>query len=711
MIELIFEIGCEDLPARFVPPALDQLEAGFRSRCEDRRVEVDGIRTVGTPRRLTLLVESLADKQEDLSERQLGPPAQVAFDDGEPTGAARGFASSKGVEVDELMVIEEDGEERVAADVFQEGASIHELLPEMLDSLIDDLEFPKSMRWGSGQERFGRAVRWIVAVADGQVVPVSFADVESSGRTRGHRFAAPEPISVETIEEYEEGLREAHVVVDPDERREEIESLLQGLAAEVDGRIVDDPDLVDEVVHLVEEPHGTRLDFDESYLELPDEVLETSMRSHQRYFAIEEAETSPDEASLIAHCGVIYNTPVRDPEVVNDGNLRVLRARLDDARFFWENDKETPLEDRLERLDEVVWLEQVGSMADRARRMATTAGDLARVFEMGDGVETHARRAGLLAKADLVTQMVDEFPDLQGVMGREYALSDGEPTPVARAIEEQYLPEGANDDLPLSAEGRCVALAEKLDALVGCFGVGLEPSSSSDPYGLRRAALGVIRIVDDVDWDGSVRDLLELTHDAYIDVQGDEGADHTGDPDAFEVSRQQLVDRLVDFIARRLRYLLIEDYPTDVVDAVLAADDEHLADVFLRVEALSVLKDEPDFEPLALGFKRVVNILEKEDIQAGGRAESVDPSAFEASEERDLWEAYGSIRDEVETAVDARDWESACQALIRLKGPVDDFFDSVMVMADDPALRQNRVALLDALRHLFWRVADISKIG
>jgi glycyl-tRNA synthetase beta chain len=711
MIELVFEIGCEDLPARFVDPALDQLEEGFGELCEDRRVEVDGIRSVGTPRRLTLLVESLAETQEDLSERQLGPPAQVAFDDGEPTGAARGFASSKGVDVDELMIVEEDGEERVAADVYREGESIHALLPEMLDALIADLQFPKSMRWGHRDERFGRAVRWITAVADGQVVPVSFAGVESTGETRGHRFTAPETFSVETIEDYEEGLREADVVVDPAERRDEIEASLEALAAEVDGRVVEDPDLVDEVVHLVENPHATRLDFDDSYLELPDEVLVTSMRSHQRYFAIEDADQPPEAASLIAHCGVIYNTPVRDPEVVNEGNLRVLRARLDDARFFWENDRETALEDRLERLDDVVWLEQIGSMADRARRMSTTAGDLARVFEMGDAAEKHARRAGRLAKADLVTQMVDEFPDLQGVMGREYALDDGEPETVARAIEEQYLPEGSDDALPASPEGQCVALAEKLDALVGCFGVGLEPSSSSDPYGLRRAALGVIRIVDDLDWTGSVRELLELTHDAYIDVQGNEGADHTGDPEVFDVSRSELIDRLTDFIARRLRYLLIEDYPTDVVDAVLAADDEHLADVFMRVEALASLKDEPDFEPLALGFKRVVNILEKEDVEAGGRADSVDPAEFEAPEEEALWNAYNSIENDVDAAVEARNWEAACQALIRLKSPVDAFFDTVMVMADDPALRRNRVAMLDALRELFWRVADISKIG
>lgn len=714
MIELIFEIGVEDLPARFVEPALEQMESTFLELCAQQRIGVGDVRPVGTPRRLTLLVGSLAERQEDLQKEQTGPPAGIAFDDeGEPTGAARGFAGAQGVDVEDLYVLDTDKGEYVAAKVFEEGKPVRELLPTILEETVGSLRFPKSMRWADYSERFGRPVRWLLAVAGGEVVDVEFAGVESDDETRGHRFAAPEAIPVDSIDAYLDGLAEAHVVVDPDERRAQITEALDEMAAEVGGRVVEDPELVDEVVNLVEEPHPTLLDFSDEYLKLPDEVLITSMRSHQRYFAIEGAEGG----GLLSHCGVIYNTPVREESTVNEGNLRVLRARLDDATFFWENDRQTTLEERLPTLDDVVWLEQVGTMYERSRRISETAGDLVLALGMNGETESHARRAGRLAKTDLVTDMVGEFSDLQGVMGREYALADGEADEVAVAIEEQYLPKGADDALPETDTGRAVALAEKLDALVGCFGVGLEPTASSDPYGLRRAALGVIRIVDDAGWTGPIRELLQITHDAYIDVEGDEEADHTGDPDELDVPRERLIDNLVEFISRRLRYLLMEHYPTDVVDAVLEVDREHVVDIFLRVEALTDLREEADFEPLALGFKRVVNILKKEEqaeAHLEGRglsADDVDADLLEATEEQELWEAFRSSRTEVDDAVASRNWDEACVALIRLKSPVDAFFDEVMVMAEDEAVRQNRLALLAALRDLFFEVADVSKIG
>lgn len=693
-MELLFEIGCEELPAHFVEPALEQMVSSFEEGCDRQRIEVDDIQTVGTPRRLGLLVSDLAERQNDLDEEQTGPPADVAFEDGEPTGAARGFARGQGVDVEDLFVVETDNGKFAAANIVEEGKPTPELLPDILEMVVRTLTFPKSMRWANYKERFGRPVRWMTAVAGGDVVDVEFAGVESGAETRGHRFSSPEPIEVRSIDEYLEELEKADVVADLDKRRRRIETKLETLSDEVGADVVDDPGLVDEVVNLVENPLATRLDFSEEYLELPDEVLETSMRSHQRYFAFRD----PDTDELMSYCGVIYNTPVRDPEVVNEGNLRVLRARLDDAVFFWEKDRERSLESRLEDLEDVVWLEAIGSMRARAERMSALAGSIAERRADDEGTADHAARAGLLAKSDLVTEMVDEFTDLQGIMGREYALADGEPEAVATAIAEQYRPEAADAALPETPAGVCVALAEKLDALVGGFGVDLEPSANKDPYGLRRAALGIVRILLDRDIDASIRDFVEMAYEAY---------ESNDDAEWLFRSREEIADRLTDFVVRRLRYFLTDEYPTDVVDAVVSVRGGDILDAADCTWALATLRDNEDFEPLALAFKRVVNILEDEDVSGGAE---VDADLFEADEETALWEAYESAEQQVRRSVDAGDWEAACQTLIQLKQSVDDFFDTVMVNAEDPAVRANRLALLDRLRGTFLEVADMSRI-
>ncbi len=700
-MQLVFEIGVEELPARFCEPALEQIEAMFRERAEELRVGFDSLRTLATPRRLTLLVDGLADKQTDLEEERTGPPAKIAFRDGEPTKAAIGFARGQGVDVADLYTVDTDKGEYLAAKVFEAGAPTTELLPQVLDDIIAKLHFPKSMRWAERTERFARPVRWILAVADGQIVPVSFAGVDSSNITRGHRFAAPEAFEVTDIDSYLDGLSNAHVVVDPEDRRQQIVEGLQAIADDIGGTLVEDPELVDEVTFLVEEPHAIAIKFGDEYLELPDEVLTSSMRSHQRYFSI--ADESGE--SLISVCGVIYNTPVTTPEQVYDGNLRVLKARLDDARFFWEKDLKTALDARVDKLTDVVWLKKLGSMKDRSERMSRLAGDIAEALGFDEHLHRAAKRAGLLSKADLVTDMVGEFPDLQGVMGREYALADDEDADVARAIYEQYLPKGADDDVPQSGAGAAVALAEKIDALVGTFGIDLIPTSTSDPYALRRAALGVIRILQERELSVPLSKLFELSIAAYGALS----------PGVLEKDKAELVAELLDFAATRLKYQLADEYPTDVVDAVLAASKDDVLSVRNRVDALAELRSEPDFEPLAIGFKRVVNILRKQADEGTKQAqaelaETVNPELFADDAERALHAAWHDAIDEVDAALDKRDWRRACKALIALKAPVDDFFDNVMVMADDEALRNNRIALLDELRGLFLKVADISKI-
>ncbi|MFU8806172.1 MAG: glycine--tRNA ligase subunit beta [Bradymonadaceae bacterium] len=689
-MELIFEIGCEELPASFIEPALEQMRTRFIEACAENRVEVDGVRLLATPRRLTLLVSNLTETQADLQEERTGPPAQVAFRDGQPTKAAEGFARGQGVGVEDLYVLETEKGAYVAAKVFEKGGPVTELLPTLLEKVLESLHFPKSMRWANYKETFARPVRWLLAVADGKRLPMTFAGVESGITTRGHRFAAPGEFVVRSIADYDEQLSSAHVVVDPDERRKCIETGLAAIGKELGGRVIDDPGLLNEVVYLVEDPHALYLSFDPKYLEVPDEVLISSMRSHQRYFAI----AGPD-GRLLPNCAVIYNTAVRNPDVVAQGNLKVLKARLDDARFFWEKDLQKTLAERVDELDRVVWLQKIGSMKARSERMSVLAEEIAATLGLAKDVQDTAARAAYLAKADLVSHMVGEFPDLQGVMGREYALKQGEPEDVARAIYEQYLPRGADDELPTTDAGACVAIAERLDAIVGCFSIGLIPTASADPYALRRAALGVLRIIQERNYQVHLSVLIEAAMNGYGDDTAKNG---------------ELAHEILEFLATRLRFQLNAHLPTDVVDAVLAAGYDDVLSVQGRADALATLRDLPDFETLAMGFKRVVNILKKQAEEYAGQALEVDEGLFKEAPEEMLHVAYEKANDQVEDALGRRDWKQACESLIALKAPVDDFFDHVMVMTDDEALKKNRIALLSKLRELFMQVADISVI-
>ncbi|MEZ4459524.1 MAG: glycine--tRNA ligase subunit beta [bacterium] len=692
--QLVFEIGCEDIPARFVEPAL----ADIRTRLEDAfaaaRIDTKGIRVFATPRRFAVLIDEVAVSQRDLEEVRTGPPASAAFRDGAPTKAAEGFARGQGVDVSALYTVTTDKGEYVAAKVFEKGGDVATLLPGVLENIVKGTSFPKSMRWADYRETFARPVRWIVAVFGPDVMRFTWAGVTSGRTTYGHRFAAPDPIEVKDIKSYLDGLAGAHVVLDQAERSRRIVAGLKQISEGQSFHVVDDPALLDEVVHLVEEPHVVRVDFGEKYLELPSEVLISSMRSHQRYFAIRD-----NHDKLVASCAVVYNTPVRDPAVVAAGNLRVLKARLDDARFFWEQDLRVPLETYVDRLESVVWLKQIGTMKERSARLSMTAAHIAeRIGASADEVES-ARRAGYLAKADLVTGLVNEFTDLQGVMGREYARKAGEPSDVAVAIYEQYLPRGAGDELPTTHAGASLALAEKLDALVGCFGIGLVPTSTADPYALRRAALGVIRVIQSRGYSIGLPALVQVAMETYESL----------DPGKLKVTGDALLNQVLEFIGTRLKHQLAHTYPADVVDAVLAVGLNDVLSVTDRVEALAKLRTEPDFEPLAQGFKRVVNILRKQavgaDVGEVNQAKLVEPA------EQALFVAFGAAEGAMQDALSARDWDGACKTLIGLKGPVDGFFDGVMVMADDESLKNNRLALLFGLEKLFKNVADISAIS
>lgn len=701
-MELVFEIGCEDLPARFVGPSLEQLKTLFNSLCLDSEllVDVNATRTVGTPRRLALLaqVERTIPRR---VEQKIGPSWERAFADGQPTRAAVGFSGSLGLTPADLRPLHTEKGIYASLELQVGGGDAREHLPGVLQECVRLLHFPKTMRWGAHDQRFARPLRWLVAVADGEILPVHFAGVSAGNYTFGHRFApahghaeVPSRLLVTDHQSYLAAMEKAGIVVDPGERRRQVSELVHESARKGGGRPVDDAALLDEVTHLVEQPNAVLVEFDAAYLDLPDEVLLSSMRAHQRYFGILD-----DEGGLKNACVVVYNTPVRDPRVVAAGNLRVLKARLDDAKFFWENDLSQPLDAYRQDLDRVLWLNRLGSLRDKSDRIAQLAERIAVDVGLGTDAARIAQRAGHLSKADLVTSVVYEFPDLQGVMGREYALRSDEGEAVATAIYEQYLPRGAEDELPTTNAGACVAIAEKLDSLVGCFLAGLIPTSTADPYGLRRAAIGVIRVLQGRGWRISLEALVDRAAQVY---------DETDVDLEWSPATKAL---LLDFVRGRLENQLVSDYPTDVVRAVLAVGLDDVTSVTDRVAALSSLRDEPVFEPLATGFKRVVNILRKQASEYSSAELQVNEAQLAEDAEKALHAAATAARVALDDAISQREWPTAVRTLASLREPVDTFFDTVMVMTDDAELKRNRVALLFELQGQFLRVADLSVVS
>lgn len=699
-MKLLFEIGVEELPAGELDMALATLAKHLTDGAAEHRLTIGTVRTLGTPRRLTVIVDDVAATAETVQETVTGPSAKAAFDaDGNPTRAAQGFARGKGVDPSALIRVETPKGEYVAAVVTHEGRPAAEILTELLNSAFGAIPWKRSMRWGWGTDAFSRPVMWIVALLGEDVLPVSFGGRDAGRTTRGHRFMAPDPIELPSPEGYEAKLREAKVFADVDERREAIRERVRALVLAEGLTPIEDEDLLDEVVHLVEWPVPLLGTFDEELLEVPREVLVMSMASHQKYFAVEKA---PGELSN--HFVFVSNMEVPDPSVVVAGNLRVLRARLEDARFFYREDAKKGLAARVPELGRVTYIDQLGSVLDRVGRIEALVGPLAEALYPGDAdVAATAARAAHLCKADLVTGMVYEFPELQGTMGRYYATAEGETPAVAEAIEAHYQPRGASDDPAATPAGVLVALADKLDAIAGCFAIGLVPSGSADPYALRRAALGIVRTA--------------LHHGLRFDLRALVDAALAGLPDAVAFDADAVAEDIVGFVQGRLRALLAADAPTDVVDAVVSVTLDDMPAAPRRVEVVARMRDNADFEPLAAAFKRVVNIVRKAVDEGGAFADlltantfDIDTARLDDGAEAGLHAAVEAAATQVDTALDAGDDEAVAACLIGLKGPIDAFFDDVMVNTDDPDVRANRLTLLARVRALFNRFADISRI-
>lgn len=679
---LLLEIGTEEVPAHVMPGILSQLKENAAKTFEELRIEYKNIKTLGTPRRSALLVEGLAEQQADLSKENRGPAVNIAFDaDGNPTKAAQGFARGQGVKPEELVT--KDG--YVYAMVHEKGGQTVDLLGDTLKGLVDGLNFPNNMHWADLDYKFIRPLRWLVALYGQDVIDFEVANVKSGRTSRGHRFLSEGDFEISNAEDYVEACRKASIIVDQNERCEMIRQQIAEVAAANGGQAEVNEDLLEEVLYLVEYPTALCGKFDEKYLALPAEAVITPMRDHQRYFPVLK------DGQLLPLFITIRNGGKEHLETVQHGNERVLRARLEDAQFFFDEDRKKTLEQHGEKLKTVVFQDGLGTIYDKALRLEVLAGYIADAIGANEQDKKDAVRAAKLAKADLVTGMVTEFTELQGVMGREYALLDGETKAVAQAIDEHYMPRFAGDSQPASVAGRIVSLADKIDTIVGTFSRGLIPTGSQDPFALRRQALGIVNMLKEAQYHISLSQLVAKAMELLKIADAGQQA--------------KLQNDVADFMKLRLKNVLADaDIRYDVVEAVFVTVDD-IYGVFLRAQAVNEAVKQ-DMEKTIQAFVRTGNIARKaEDVQA-----AVEAGLLAEQVEKDLCKAYEDASDKAEKEIAAQDYAGAIATLSQLAAPIDAFFDGVMVMDKDEKIKNNRLGLLNLVDNLICQVADFSKI-
>ena len=699
-LELLFEVGCEEIPAGMVAKAADDLkgylEKLFTAESIGAGVTVE---TFGGPRRLTVWVQNLPPKQMDVVHEVTGPPKSVAYDSvGEPTRAAVSFAEKQGVGLHEVFVVTTPKGDYLAAKQVRRGRTTEQILADILPRAVHDLAWPRSMTWtGLDGPRFIRPIRWIVAILGGKTLKLTCAGIPAGDTTRGHRFLGAQAIRVRSFAEYEKKLRANGVIVRPSERRAKIEKELAAQTKAVALRLHADPNLLDLVVYLNEFPTVIQGKFDAKFLSLPDEILVTVMRDHQKYFALEKRGGELAPAFL-----AVINLPKDAKGSVRAGHERVLRARFADAQFFWTADQKCRLADYLPKLEKITYESRLGSYRDKVERIRAIARWLMEQWFNLGMMQAHvadADRAAELAKCDLATEMVREFTELQGIVGGLYARAQGEADDVADAIYDHYRPVGLDDPIPRNLIGCAVAMADKLDSIVGCFAVGLVPTGSSDPYALRRAALGVVKIILDKKLPVSLSQAVGAAAKTL----------HTAAPKKSVGPKQEA--QILDFVLDRARYVFREraGYGYDEVSAVFRAGADDLLDAEKRLAALRSIRKSKNFEPLAVSFKRIRKILEKSNLKSDGL--SAQPELFESEAERELFSAGRAAAAKVQTEKRAGQYEQALERIAGLRKAIDRFFDEVMVMAENEAVRKNRLALLSELLREFTTVADFSELG
>ncbi len=688
---LLFEVGTEEIPARFLPGIVAQVRALTREMLGEFAIEFTDIDCYATPRRIGLTVQGLPERQSARRRTVFGPPRHVAFDDkGEPTKAAIGFANSQGVDVGSLRVERKGKGEYVVAVIEEEGVPVRELLPGMLRRTLLSIHTPKTMRWGDGELRFVRPVHWIVAVLDGEVIDVEIDGLRSGRRTRGHRFLSPGDIEIGSAEEYVDALERGFVIVDQTKRRGMIKDSLERLSRSAGGVVVEDEELLETVTFLVEYPTAFLCSFPEEYLDLPKELLITVMRDHQKYFAVQRSD-----GALLNRFLVIGDTRPENEDNVRRGAEKVIRARFEDARFYYEDDLKRPLADRVEELRRVVFHEALGTLYDKVQRLLRVATELWERLDpeaRGRTSLERVQRAALLSKADLITGVVREFPELQGLMGKHYALRQGEDEEVAEALYEQYLPAHAGGALPGTVTGAVLSISDRLDNIAGFFSIGLKPTGSEDPFALRRQALGVVAVLRERGYALGIEDLVDIA------VRQLEVEDPAG-----------LKEEIVGFFLQRLEPLFAsEGYSHDTVQAVMErAGRLPLAMVKEIMDAVEGFKREPGYNETLLAFKRVFNILRGLDSIPEG---DVNQGLLSHDEERSLYLKAVEVDEDVKEGVERGAYLEALRAISGLGPLINDFFDRVLVMDKDEALRTNRLRLLATVSRVASRLLDLSKL-
>ncbi len=688
-MELLLEIGTEEIPSTYIPETLKQSKELAEKMLQENRISYREVRCLGTPRRIVLIVEDIAEKQEDSVQEIKGPPKKVSFDkDGNPTKAAISFAKKHNVSLDEIQTINTSKGEYLFLRKVIPGTPTFDILKDEIPRLISKISFPKSMRWGTVKFSFARPIHWILCLLDGRVIPFEIAGIKSGDTTEGHRFMSSGKIKVSGVKDYLKKIEDAHVIVDPEERKRIIKDALKKEAEKVQGIPDDDPELLDSVANLVEFPFPICGSFEERFLSLPAPVIVTPMKEHQRYFPIYNKD-----GTLKPRFVAINNTVPKDPEVVRKGHERVLKARLTDAEFFFKEDQKIPLLKRLDELKQVIYHSELGTSYEKIERFTKLAEYIADIIAP-DMLED-IRLVCKLCKCDLTTLMVSEFPDLQGVMGREYAKIEGYPSHICDAIYEHYLPTGSSDKLPESILGAIVGVADRMDTVCAYFGIGIRPTGSADPFGLRRHAISIIRIIDKMKWDIS---FLELVKKALAIIK---------ERISLSKEAQKIEEEVISFFKDRFRFMAIADgFRTEVVESVIEASFDKIS--FLR-ERIKQMEDfmshrEEDLKKLVLTAKRVSNILKKQKERF-----DVDPSLFKETYEKGLWDSYLEIRDKITSFVNKNNYLDALDCLLSIKDPIDKLFDNVEILTKDENLRRNRVGLVQKLEALFKEVADFSK--
>lgn len=684
--DLLIEVGTEELP----PKALKRLSEAFSNGVIDglkkAGFEINEVRSFASPRRLALLISKIAASQPDRKVERKGPALKAAYDEaGNPTKAVQGFARSCGVEPDQLEKLETDKGSWLVFRATEKGQPLSALAENIINQSLAKLPVPKRMRWGDKTTEFVRPVHWVVLMYGNEVIPATVLGIESGNRTQGHRFHASEPVTLRHAADYQKTLEsQGYVLADFEQRQQVIKQQVLDIAASLGGKAVIDEDLLDEVTALNEWPVAIAGEFEKAFLSVPAEALIKTMQDNQKYFPV------IDETGKLKNCFItISNIKSQSPEKVKAGNERVVRPRLADAKFFWEQDQKQPLEAFADALENVVFQEKLGTIAEKTQRVTELAGKIAATVGANEGF---VKRAAQLGKCDLMTEMVGEFASLQGVMGKRYAEAGGEPEEVAIAIDEQYMPRGASDKTAETVTGQILSISDKLDTLVGVFAIGQKPTGVKDPYALRRASLGILRTIIERELD---LDLSVLIHDAALLL-------------ADKVDAQQVEEEVFDYILERLRaYYLDRGVPVDVFDAVAALKPTRPLDFDKRIKAVTVFRELPEAKSLAAANKRVGNILKK---SAGSAEGNIDDALFEEEAEKSLYTELKSLEGGVVDRFDNGDYTAALKQLSVLREPVDAFFDSVMVMADDEKIKNNRIALLSTMHNLFLRAADLSRL-